>query len=449
MSNRKRKSRTLNENNNDTIDIEDNENKTNQRALFTSFLNKIQKKDTNRFFSFPVSDEFAPGYSTIIKNPMDFSTMKQKINNDLYVSIDDIKDDFNLMCENAKIYNQPDTIYYKAAAKLQASCQKILSEKKCNLKDDLIEVENDFEESALLDNEDNNSTSTIHPSNQIESCPEIVAHLAEQHEIIKKKIKSQDTYTRFAYFTVDSNCNAKLNIINPDFFEDSVPTITTESLMNKNDFFSFESAQIQTNNDAKKINDNPSDYFKNIFNNIPINHLIEIYGSPLGVCYALSMLSFVDNGPEESKKMVHKLLDVVFEGKHSEFIKKSSVKGFDNDIDDNFDESDLLSTIEYLMKYKNMPNYICTSLVENCSNSKKILKEKIATIASDLLLLIKERVTSTMTSSARKDVASQLSFTPNGKIIGSKLAENLKEVLMLLSLSKKKLCQPESVNNAQ
>lgn len=35
--------------------------------------------------------------------------------------------DFKVMCENAMIYNKPETIYYKAAKKLLHSGMKILS----------------------------------------------------------------------------------------------------------------------------------------------------------------------------------------------------------------------------------------------------------------------------------------------------------------------------------
>lgn len=58
-----------------------------KRALL-SFLNR---KDPNAFFSFPVTDFIAPGYSMIIKRPMDFSTMKEKIKNNGYQSIEELK----------------------------------------------------------------------------------------------------------------------------------------------------------------------------------------------------------------------------------------------------------------------------------------------------------------------------------------------------------------------
>ena len=45
----------------------------------------------NGFFAYPVNDVIAPGYSSIILNPMDFSTMMSKIENDQYDSILDYK----------------------------------------------------------------------------------------------------------------------------------------------------------------------------------------------------------------------------------------------------------------------------------------------------------------------------------------------------------------------
>lgn len=54
-------------------------------------LSYLNRKDPSSFFSFPVTDFIAPGYSMIIKNPMDFSTMKEKIKNNGYQSIEELK----------------------------------------------------------------------------------------------------------------------------------------------------------------------------------------------------------------------------------------------------------------------------------------------------------------------------------------------------------------------
>nr|XP_056718355.1 bromodomain-containing protein 7 [Euleptes europaea] len=100
-----------------------------QEAL-NQLVRQLQRKDPNAFFSFPVTDFIAPGYSMIIKRPMDFSTMKEKIKNNGYQSIEELKDNFKLMCTNAMVYNKPETIYYKAAKKLLHSGMKILSQER-------------------------------------------------------------------------------------------------------------------------------------------------------------------------------------------------------------------------------------------------------------------------------------------------------------------------------
>ena len=49
------------------------------------------RKDTNGFFAYPVNDVIAPGYSSIITNPMDFSSMKLKIDIHAYTSLEEFR----------------------------------------------------------------------------------------------------------------------------------------------------------------------------------------------------------------------------------------------------------------------------------------------------------------------------------------------------------------------
>ena len=90
----------------------------------------MEKRDPQQFFAWPVTDNIAPGYSTIITNPMDFSTIKQKIDDNNYQNLRDFTDDFKLMCDNAMTYNHPDTIYYKAAKKLLHVGMKMVTPEK-------------------------------------------------------------------------------------------------------------------------------------------------------------------------------------------------------------------------------------------------------------------------------------------------------------------------------
>ncbi|XP_076604191.1 bromodomain-containing protein 7 isoform X2 [Chaetodon auriga] len=109
--------------------LEEKEQTPLQEAL-NQLIRQLQRKDPSAFFSFPVTDLIAPGYSSIIKRPMDFSTMKDRVKKECYQSLDELKVDFRIMCENAMIYNKPETIYHKAARKLLHSGMKILSQER-------------------------------------------------------------------------------------------------------------------------------------------------------------------------------------------------------------------------------------------------------------------------------------------------------------------------------
>ncbi|XP_022648096.1 bromodomain-containing protein DDB_G0270170-like isoform X3 [Varroa jacobsoni] len=95
--------------------------------LLGVLLELVRKRDTYEFFAWPVNDAIAPGYSTIITRPMDLSTMKRRVDNREYPTLEAFKADLRLICDNATTYNQPDTIYYKEARKLWRHSQKILS----------------------------------------------------------------------------------------------------------------------------------------------------------------------------------------------------------------------------------------------------------------------------------------------------------------------------------
>lgn len=61
------------------------------QQLLEHFLRQLQRKDPHGFFAFPVTDAIAPGYSMIIKHPMDFGTMKDKIVANEYKSVTEFK----------------------------------------------------------------------------------------------------------------------------------------------------------------------------------------------------------------------------------------------------------------------------------------------------------------------------------------------------------------------
>ena len=59
-----------------------------------------------------------PDYRDLIKNPMDFATIRRKVDLQAYKTVDDVAVDFQLMISNCMTYNAKNTIFYRAAVKL-------------------------------------------------------------------------------------------------------------------------------------------------------------------------------------------------------------------------------------------------------------------------------------------------------------------------------------------
>lgn len=76
-----------------------------------SFCNKIlsylKKQPMCKPFLNPVDPvaDSCPTYYSIIKHPMDFSTIKKKLQQNQYETMDGFIDDIKLICSNAKIFN--------------------------------------------------------------------------------------------------------------------------------------------------------------------------------------------------------------------------------------------------------------------------------------------------------------------------------------------------------
>ncbi|KAI6131075.1 hypothetical protein EDD16DRAFT_1822597 [Pisolithus croceorrhizus] len=81
------------------------------REVLSKLIVQIKKfvccgKDDYAFFIHPVDPDKVPGYTDVIKNPMDFGTMNAKT-------------DFRLVINNAKIFNPPGSIYYSEAERIE------------------------------------------------------------------------------------------------------------------------------------------------------------------------------------------------------------------------------------------------------------------------------------------------------------------------------------------
>ncbi|XP_062990175.1 bromodomain-containing protein 1 isoform X2 [Elgaria multicarinata webbii] len=88
-------------------------------VLLRSVLDQLQEKDSARIFAQPVNLKEVPDYLDHIKHPMDFSTMRKRLDTEGYKNLSEFEEDFNLIIDNCMKYNAKDTIFYRAAVRLR------------------------------------------------------------------------------------------------------------------------------------------------------------------------------------------------------------------------------------------------------------------------------------------------------------------------------------------
>ncbi|XP_066111080.1 bromodomain-containing protein 1 isoform X2 [Saccopteryx bilineata] len=88
-------------------------------VLLRSVLDQLQDKDPARIFAQPVSLKEVPDYLDHIKQPMDFSTMRKRLEAQGYRSLPEFEEDFDLIVDNCMRYNAKDTVFYRAAVRLR------------------------------------------------------------------------------------------------------------------------------------------------------------------------------------------------------------------------------------------------------------------------------------------------------------------------------------------
>ncbi|KAJ3778677.1 hypothetical protein FB446DRAFT_712707 [Lentinula raphanica] len=90
------------------------------KEVLAKLIVNIKKKDSYGFFLTPVDLEQVPGYTDVVKEPMDFGTVSNKVARRKYRSLDDFANDIRLVTSNAKLFNPPGTIYYTEAEKIES-----------------------------------------------------------------------------------------------------------------------------------------------------------------------------------------------------------------------------------------------------------------------------------------------------------------------------------------
>ncbi|XP_029637603.1 bromodomain-containing protein 7 isoform X2 [Octopus sinensis] len=343
--------------------LSNQEEEPNNMKTFLKYMTKqFQRKDTHGFFAFPVNDVIAPGYSSIIQKPMDFSTILSKVDDEEYASTKEFKKDFILMCQNAMIYNRPETIYYKEARRLlhmgvkQLSKENLLGMKRNldfmnELTMEELGLEDESEDNIIGVNDDNfdsvtddqHSKEKKHKKqktslSRFEAIPdnmtpeEILAQARAAAKEAADLLTLRQPKAQYGFLRRRKDGSTSLTILNP---ENDGKVSDTEKVVNLGGLASkltngtgvltgFKEDKRNKISPVSYLNYGPfSSYapsFDSSFANITKEEsdmLMTTYGDETGVQYAKSIMAFADSTGDYTIKMVDNLLDVLTNGEHS------------------------------------------------------------------------------------------------------------------------------------
>ncbi|KAJ8077288.1 histone acetyltransferase [Marasmius tenuissimus] len=103
--------------------------KSGDRLFMEHTLRELQNHNQAWPFLKPVSAEDVPDYHTVIKEPMDFSTMEHKLDNNQYTAVDEFVRDAQLVFHNCRLYNEEGSIYHKCANALEKVLKEQMKER--------------------------------------------------------------------------------------------------------------------------------------------------------------------------------------------------------------------------------------------------------------------------------------------------------------------------------
>uniref|UniRef100_A0A8C6X7H4 Bromodomain-containing protein 9 n=1 Tax=Naja naja TaxID=35670 RepID=A0A8C6X7H4_NAJNA len=303
------------------------------------------RKDPHGFFAFPVTDAIAPGYSMIIKHPMDFATMKEKIAANEYKSVTEFKADFKLMCDNAMTYNRPDTVYYKLAKKILHAGFKMMSKQAALLGDEDPAVEDPVPEVVPVHVETTKKSKK--PSKEVISYifePEgnacsLTDSTAEEHVLAlvehaadeaRDRINQCLPNSKIGYLKKNTDGSLIFSVLNPsdpETEEEESHPVDLSSLSSKLlpgfTALGFKDERRHKVTFLSSANTVVSMQNHSVFHDLKMDEmelLYSAYGDETGIQCALSLQEFVKDSGSYSKKIVDDLLDQITGGDHSKSI---------------------------------------------------------------------------------------------------------------------------------
>jgi bromodomain-containing protein 7/9 len=333
--------------------------------MFTKVLEyliaMLERKDMTNFFSQPVSDTFAPGYSQLIKEPMDFSTMNEKIEDNKYENLHQFRRDFELICKNCMMYNTPETVYHKAAKRLLHAGQRILLPGRLRalaenhlpmiqeLSLDLLGFDIKTELPGEMTHEEERDISKIiaeirgsirRPANRFEAIPdnmtpeEIASQASNAANGAANRLKRRRPGSNMGYLRQNPDGTTSLSIVTPSsvVVEGGEKTVTLGQLIGrvKNGATALQGFKEDRRNVVKAFN--PIYYgafssygpaYDSTFANLTKQEtelVYNTYGDDVGVAYAESIKNFSKNC-EYATFIVDNLLDILTGNEHKKTSK--------------------------------------------------------------------------------------------------------------------------------
>ncbi|KAG6430770.1 hypothetical protein SASPL_108843 [Salvia splendens] len=95
-------------------------------------LDTLQRRDTYEIFAQPVDPNQVENYYEIVKEPMDFGTMRAKLHEGMYQNLQQFKHDVFLIPENAMHFNSSTTTYFRQARAIHDLANKVFHLLKTN-----------------------------------------------------------------------------------------------------------------------------------------------------------------------------------------------------------------------------------------------------------------------------------------------------------------------------
>jgi hypothetical protein len=108
--------------------------------IIEPILEKMENLDKDDLFMHLVAKDEAPDYYDVIKQPMSWTVIREKMTDRKYESVAEfevlhhcdklMQTDLNLIVDNSMLYNTPDTVYHRTAVRMKRQAVPLIEEAK-------------------------------------------------------------------------------------------------------------------------------------------------------------------------------------------------------------------------------------------------------------------------------------------------------------------------------